>query len=199
MWELDCEEGWAPKNWCLWTVVLEKTLESPLDCKEIQPVHSKGDQPWVFLGRNDAKAETPVLWPPHAKSWLIGKDSDAGRDWGQEEKGTTEDEMAGWHHWLDEHEFEWTLGVGDGRGGLACCNSWGRKESDTTERLNWTELICSRCSSQVRGQDRKYLLGIKFCKGITSKIKSITKFSKGWVYTRKSRVLRHKTVIKVQE
>ena len=95
IWELDCEEGWAPKNWCFWTVVLEKTLESPLDCKKIQPVHSKGDQSWDFFGRTDAKAETPVLWPPHAKSWLLGKDSDAGRDWGQEEKGTTEDEMAG--------------------------------------------------------------------------------------------------------
>ena len=140
MWELDSEEGWAPKNWCFWTVVLEKTLESPLDCKEIQPVLSEGDQPWDFFGRNDAKAETPVLWPPHAKSWLIGKDSDAGRDWGQEEKGTTEDEMAGWHHWLDGCESEWTLGVGDGQGGLACCSSWGHKESDMTERLNWTEL-----------------------------------------------------------
>ena len=137
MWELDCEESWVPKNWCFWTVVLEKTLESPLDCKEIQLVHSKGDQSWVFFGRNDAKAETPVLWPPHAKSWLIGKDCDAGRDWGQEEKGTTEDEMVGWHHRLDGREFEWTPGVGDGQGGLACCNSWGRKESDTTERLNW--------------------------------------------------------------
>ena len=113
--------------------------ESPLDCKEIQPVHSE-DQPWDFFGRNDAKAETPVLWPPHAKRWLIGKDSDAGRDWGQEEKGTTEDEMAGWHHWLNGHESEWTPGVGDGQGGLACCNSWGLKESDTTEWLNWTEL-----------------------------------------------------------
>ena len=122
-------------------VVLEKTLASPLDCKEIQPVHSKGDQPWVFIGRTDAKAETPVLWPPHAKSWLIGKDPDAGRDWGQEEKGTTEDEMAGWHHWLDGRESEWTPGVGDGQGGLACCDSWGRKESDMTERLNWTELM----------------------------------------------------------
>ena len=110
------------KNWCFWTVVLEKTLESPLDCKEIQPVHSE-DQPWDFFGRNDAKAETPVLWPPHTKSWLIGKDSDAGRDWGQEEKGTTEEEMAGWHHWLDGRESEWTPGVGDGQGGLACCNS----------------------------------------------------------------------------
>ena len=98
------------------------------------------DQPWVFFGRNDAKAETPILWPPHVKSWLIGKDSDAGRDWGQEEKGMTEDEMAGWHHRLDGHEFEWTPGVGDGQGGLACCYSWGRKKSDMTERLNWTEL-----------------------------------------------------------
>ena len=141
MWELDYEEGWAPKNWCFWTVVLEKTLESPLDCKEkIQPVHSEGDQPWDFFGRNDAKAETPVLWPPHAKSWLIGKDCDAGRDWGQEEKVTTEDEMAGWRHGLDGRESEWALGDGDGQGGLACCDSWGRKESDTTERLNWTEL-----------------------------------------------------------
>ena len=140
MWELDCEEGWAPKNWCFWTVVLEKILASPLDCKEIQPVHSEGDQPWDFFGRNDAKAETPVLWPPGAKSWLIGKDSDAGRDWGQEEKGTTEGEMAGWHHWLDGRESQWTPGVGDGQGGLACCDSWGHKESDTTERLNWTEL-----------------------------------------------------------
>ena len=104
------------------------------------PVHSKWDQSWVFFGRNDAKAEIPVLWPPHAKSWLIGKDSDGGRDWRQEEKGTTEDEMAGWHHRIDRLEFEWTLGVGDGQGGLACCNSWGRKESDRTERLNWTEL-----------------------------------------------------------
>ena len=139
MWELDCEESWA-SNWCIWTVVLKKTLEIPLDCKEIQPVHSKVDQPWVFFGRNDAKAETPVLRPPHAKSWLIGKDSDAGRDWGPEGKGTTEDEMAGWHHWLDERESEWTPGVGDGQGGLTCCNSWGCKESDTTERMNWTEL-----------------------------------------------------------
>ena len=126
----------------LWTVVLEKTLHSPLDFKETQPVHSEGDHPWVFFGRNDVKAETAVLWPPHVKSWLIGKDSDAGRDWGQEEKGMTEDEMARWHHWPDGHEFEWTPGVGDGQGGLVCCNSWGHKELDTTEWLNWTELIC---------------------------------------------------------
>ena len=217
MWELDCEESWAPKNWRFWTVVLEKTLESPLDCKEIQPVHSegdqswvffgrkaakaetlilgpslvwplpisldswtwhskflcnialysigscfyhqshpqlentlvspldckeiqpvhsKGDQSWVFVGRTDAEAETPILWPPHGKSWLIGNDSDAGRDWGQEEKGTTEDEMAGWHHWNNGHEFRWTLEGGDGQGVLSCWNSWGRKESDTFERLN---------------------------------------------------------------
>ena len=139
MWELDCEESWGQKNWCFWTVVLEKTLESPLDCKEIQPVHSEGDQSWVFFGRNDAKAETPVLWPPHAKSWLTGKDCDAGRDWGQE-KGMTEDEMAAGHHWLDGCESEWTMGVGDGQGGLVCCASWGRKESDRTEQLKWTEL-----------------------------------------------------------
>ena len=137
------------KNWCFWTVVLEKTLESPLDCKEIQPVHPKGDQPQDFFGRNDAKAETPVLWPHHVKSWLIGKDSDAGRDWGQEEKGTTEDEMAGWHHWLDGRESEWTSGVGDGQGCLACCDSWGRKESDTTERLNWTDLICDKPTTSI--------------------------------------------------
>ena len=127
------------KNWCFWPVVL-KTLESPLDCKEVQPVHPKGDQSWVFIGRTDVKAETPVLWPPHVKSWLIGKDPDAGRDWGQEEKGTTEDEMAGWHHRIDGREFEWTLGVGDGQGGLACCNSWGRRVGhDWATELNWTE------------------------------------------------------------
>ena len=141
MWELDYKESWAPKNWCFWTVVLEKTLESPLDCKEIQPVPFKGDQSWVFIGRTDVEAETPILWPPHMKSWLIWKDPDAGRDWGKEAKGTTEDEMAGWHHWLDGHEFGWTPGVGDGQGGLACCGSWGHKESDMTERLNWTELL----------------------------------------------------------
>ena len=140
MWELDCEESWALKNWCFWTVVLEKTLASSLDCKEIQPVHPKGYQSWVFIGRTDAEAETPILWPPHAKSWLIGKDSDDGRDWGQEEKGTREDEMAGWHHQLDAHESEWIPGIGDGQGGLACCSSWGRKDSDMTVRLNWTEV-----------------------------------------------------------
>ena len=140
MWEVDCEESWAPKNWCFWTVALEKTLGSPLDCKEIQPVHPKGDQSWVFIGRTDAEAETLILWPLHAKSWLIWKDPDAGKDRRQEEKGTTEDEMAGWHHRLHAHEFGWTPGVGDGQGGLACWDSKGHKESDTTEGLNWTEL-----------------------------------------------------------
>ena len=120
--------------WC-W-----RKLESPLDCKEIQPVHPKGDQPWVFFGRSDVEAETPILWPPDAKRWLIWKYPDAGKDWGQEEKGTTEDEMVGWHHQLYGHGFGWTPGVGVGQGGLACCGSWGRKESDTTKRLNWTEL-----------------------------------------------------------
>ena len=133
MWELGYEESWALKNWWFWTVVLEKTLESPLDCEEIQPVHPKGDHSWVFIGRTDVEAETPIFWPPSAKSWLIGKDSDVGKDWGQEEKGMTEDEMVRWHHWLNGNEFGWTLGVGDGQGGLACCASWGCKESDTTE------------------------------------------------------------------
>ena len=141
MWELDCEEGWVPKNWCFWTVVLEKTLESPLDCKEIHPDHSEGDQPWDFFGRNDAEVEAPVLWLPHVKSWLIGKDSDGGRDWGQQEKGTTEDEMAGWHHWLDGCGSQLTPGVGAGQGGLACSDSQGGKESDTTEWLIWSDLI----------------------------------------------------------
>ena len=120
-------------------MVLEKTLESPLDCKEIQPVHPKGNQSWVFIGRTDFEAETPILWPPDAKSWLIGKDPDARRDWGQE-KGMTEDKMAWWHHWLDGRESEWTPGVGDEQGGLACCDSWGCEELDMTEQLNWTEL-----------------------------------------------------------
>ena len=130
----ECQRIDSFELWC-W----RRLLRVPWTAR-IQPVPSEGDQPWDFFGRNDAKAETPVLWPPHAKSWLIGKDSDVGRDWGQEEKGTTEDEMAGWHHWLDGHESQWTPGVGDGQGGLACCDSWGCKESDMTERLNWTEL-----------------------------------------------------------
>ena len=140
-WELDCEESWAPKNWCFWIVVLEKTLESPVDCKEIQLVHSKGDQSWVFIGRTDAKAEAPILWPPDVKSWLTGKEPDAGKYGGQEEKGTTKDEMAGWHHRLDWHAFGRTLGIGDGQGGLVCCNSCSCKELDMPELLNWTEQV----------------------------------------------------------
>ena len=151
MWELDCEESWVLKNWCFWTVVLEKTLESPLDCKEIQLVYSKGDQSWVFFGKNDAKAETLVLWLPHAKSWLIRKDSDARRDGVQEEKGTTEDEMVGWHHRLDGHEFKWTPGDSDGQRGLVCCDSWGPKELDMTEQLNWTEFHVPACVFQNHG------------------------------------------------
>ena len=138
MWEWDYKECWVPKNWCFWTVVLEKTLESPLHCKEIQPVHPKGHQSWVFFGRTDV---LDASGPPDAKSWLIWKNPDAGKDWGQEEKGTTEDEMGGWHHRHDGHGFGWTPGVGDGQGGLVCCGSWSRKESDTTEWLNWAELV----------------------------------------------------------
>ena len=139
-------ESWTTKkaeHWRIYAFELWcwRRLASPLDCKEIQPVHPKGDQSWVFIGRNDAEAETPLLWPPHAKSWLIGKDPDAGRDGGQEEKGTTKDEMAGWHHQLNGYEFEWTPGVGNGQGVLACCDSWGCKESDTTEWVNWNECL----------------------------------------------------------
>ena len=125
MWELDCKEKWVLKNWCFWTVVLEKTLESPLDSKEIQPVHPKGNQSGIFIGRTDTVAETPMLWPPDVKNWLICKDPDAGKDWRQEEKGMTEDEMVGWHHRLNGHGFGWTLGVGVGQGCLVCCVSWG--------------------------------------------------------------------------
>ena len=148
MWELDCEESCVPKNWYFWTVVLEKTLESPLDCKEIQPVHSKGDWSWVFFGRNDAKAETPVVWPPHEKSWLIGKDSDAGRDWGQEEKGMTDGWMASPTR---GHEFEWTLEGGDGQGGW-CAAIHGVAKSQTW-LSNWTEhLSYSNSSRNCRGR-----------------------------------------------
>ena len=142
MWELDYKESWVPKNWCFWTVVLEKTLECPSDCKEIQPVHPKGNQPWIFIGRTDVEAETPILWPPDVKNWLLGKDPDAGKDSRQEEKWT-EDGMVGWHHQLNGHEFEKAPGVSDGQGGLACYSQWDRKELDMTEQLNWTELMWS--------------------------------------------------------
>ena len=136
MLELDHKESWAPKNWYFWTVVLEKILESPWNCKEIKQVHPKGNQSWMFIGRTDA-----ILWLPDVKNWLIGKDPDAGKDWRQEEKGMTEDEMVGWHHQLDRHKFKQAPGVGDGQGSLACCSPWGCKESDMTEWLNWIELI----------------------------------------------------------
>ena len=137
MWELDYKENWAPKNWCFWTVVLEKTLASPLDCKEIQPVHPKGNQSWLFTGRTDTEAEVPVLLPLDVRRWLTGKDPDAGKDWRRGEKGTTEDEMVGWHHRLDGHEFKQALGVGDGQGRLACYSPWGHKESDMTDWTKW--------------------------------------------------------------
>ena len=132
------KDSWALKNWCFWTVVLEKTLESPLDCKEILPLHPKGDQSWIFIGRTDVKAGTPILQSPDAKNWLIVKYPDSRKDW-RWEKGTTEDEMVGWHHQLDGHEFEYILGVGDGQGSLACCSPRGHKESDRTEWQNWTD------------------------------------------------------------
>ena len=141
MWEPDPEADWAPKNWCFQIVVLEETLESLLDWKDIKPVYPKGNHSWIFIGRTDAEAETLILWPPDAKNWLIGRDPDAGKDWRQEEKGTTEDEMVEWHHRLDGHEFEQAPGVGDGQGGLVCCSPWSRKDLDTTEWLNWTELF----------------------------------------------------------
>ena len=130
------KEGWVLKNWCFWTVVLEKTLESPLDCKKIQPGNSTGNQPWIFIGRTDAEAEAPILWPPDMKNRLTGKDPDAGKDWRQEEKGMIEDEMVGWHHQLNGHEFGQVSWDGEGQGSLACCSPWGHKELDTTEQLN---------------------------------------------------------------
>ena len=138
MWELDRKESWVLMNRCFWAVVLEKTLESPLDSKEMQPVHPKGNQSWIFIGRTDAEAEALVLWPPNGNSWLTGKDPNAGNDWKQK-KGTTEDEMVGWRHWLSGHQFEQALWAVDGQRSLACCSPWGHKEADTTERLNWAE------------------------------------------------------------
>ena len=138
VWKLDHKEDWVLKNWCFWTVVLEKTLESPLDCKEIQPVNRKGNKPWIFIGMTDNEAEALILWPLDVKSWFIGKEPDARKDWGQEEKGMTEDEMVGWHHWLYGHEFEQILGDGEGQRRLACFSPWGRKESDKTEWWNNT-------------------------------------------------------------
>ena len=171
-WELDHKESWALKNRCFWTLVLEKTLESPLYCKEIQPVHPKGNQPWLFIGRTDAEAETPILWPPDAKNWLTGKDPDAGKDWRQEEKGMTEDKMVGCHHQHSGLEFEQTPGDGKGQGSLMCCSPWAHKESNATEWLNnknmrgikWTHFHCSamirvlRCRSQPLGWMQRQFL-----------------------------------------
>ena len=141
MQELDYNESWALKNWCFWTVVLDKTLKGPLDCKEIKSANLKGNQSWIFIGRTDVEAEAPILWPPDAKNWLLGKDPDAGKDWEQEKKGMTENEMVGWHHQFDGHKFEQAPGAGYGQESLVCFNPWGHKELDTTERLNWTEPI----------------------------------------------------------
>ena len=138
MWELDHKEGWTLKNWCFWTVVLEKTFESPLDRKEFKPVNPKGNQSWIFIGRTDAETKASILWPPDVKSWHIRKDPDAGKDLRQE-KGMTEDAMVGWHHWFNGHEFKQALGAGEGQGGLVCCSPWLHKESDTTEWLNNNE------------------------------------------------------------
>ena len=145
MWDLDYKESWVLKNWCFWIVVLEKTLESPLNSKGIQPVHPKGDQSWVFIGRTDAEAETPILWLPNVKNGLMGKDPDAGKDGRWEEKRTTEDDTVGWHHWHYGHEFQQTPGAGDGQEGLVCCSPWDHKELDMTEQMNWTKLKCIKC------------------------------------------------------
>ena len=157
MWELEYEEGWAQKSWCFWTVVLEKTHGSPLDCNDIQPVHPKVNQSWIFIGRIDTEAETPILWPLFVKNWLIWKDLEAGKDWRQEEKGTTEDELVGWHHGLDEHEFEQPPGVDEGQRSLACCSPWGHKELDTTEWLNLSELNCG-LERLLEGHKESYMV-----------------------------------------
>ena len=142
MWESDTKESRGPKKWCFWTVVLEKTLENPLDSKDIKPVNPKGNHSWMSIGRTDAEAKAPIFWLPDVKNWLIGKDPDAGKDWRREEKRMTEDEMVRWHHRFNGHEFEQAPGAGDGQGSLACCSLWSRKESDMTEQLNWTNWIC---------------------------------------------------------
>ena len=158
MWELDHKESWV-LNWCFWTVVLEKTLERVWICKNIQPVNPKGNQSWISFGRTDAEAKVPKLWPPDAKNWLIWKDPDAGKDWRQEEKGTTEDEMVGWHHQLDGHEFEQAPGVGEGQGSLACCSPWhGRVRHDWATELNWTESL----SSENKKGSEEFILNVMY-------------------------------------
>ena len=152
MWELDCKESWTQKNWCFWTVVLEKTLESPFDCKEIQPVHPKGNLSWIFTGKTDAKAKTPILWPSDVKNWLLEKTLIWGKIEGRRRRGQQRMRWVdGWHHWRDGHESEQALGVDDGQGSLVCCSPWGHKEVDMTERLNWTELITESlyCTEEI--------------------------------------------------
>ena len=163
MWELDHKESWVLKNWCFWNVVLEKMLESPLDSKEIKPMHPKGNQSWIFIGRTDAEGEASILWPLDVKNWLTGKAPDAGKDWRQEEKGTTEDELAGWQHWLNVHEFEQALGIGHGQESLVCCSPWGHKELDMTEQLNWTRATQIRDSSVSVFRIRECDTWIKYC------------------------------------
>ena len=163
IWELDHKEDWVLKNWCFITVVLEKTLESPLDSKEIKPINPKGNQFWIFTERTDAEVETPMLWPPEVKNWLIRKDPGAGKDWGQEEKGAAEDEMVGWHYWLSKHEFAQTPGDSEGQGSLTCCSSWRCKESDMTERLN----------NNNRGEQQRQFCDIKSTLSPNSRTKGI--------------------------
>ena len=169
MWELDYKERWVPKNWCFWTVVLEKTLESPLDCKEIKVVNPEGNQLWIFIWRIVAEAEAPTLWPPDAKSCLTGEDLDVGKDWGQEEKGMTEDGMVGWHHWLNGHEFEQALGDSEGQGSLECYSPWGRKDSDVTERMNKWTTITTNTSLRVNAWYLSFI-PVSILKGIASLI-----------------------------
>ena len=180
MWELDYKGSWALKNWCFLTVVLEKTLESHLDCKEIQPVHPKGHQSWIFIGRTDAEAETLILWPPDVKNWLIGKKPDAGNDWRQEEKGTTEDEMVRWHHQLDIREFEQALGVGDGQGSLACCSSWGLRV-----RHNWvtklTILKTKKKSTLLKMNKKLFVFVYNLFYVLQQDMTSITQCKEWWI------------------
>ena len=159
MWELDCEESWALKNWCFWTVLLEKTLESPLDCKEIKSVNPKGNQSLIFFGRTNAEAEILILWPPDAKCWLIGKDPDSGKVWRQEEKGMSENEIFGWHHWLNGPEFEQALEIGNRQGSLACCSPWGCKELDIW-LSNWTKHMEATYMSTIRWVDKETVVHI---------------------------------------
>ena len=166
MWELDHEEAWKLKNWCFWAVVLKKTLESPMDCKEIKPVNPERNQSWIFIGRTDDETAVPILWPPNAKNRLIARDPDAGKDWRQEEKGMTEDEMVGWYHRLDGHEFEQAPGVGDGQGSLVCCRPWGHK--GWTQLCDWTELNWTICIMNLNQSTSEAESGIVITKSFNA-------------------------------